>query len=125
MKFMAMKNFIHNGVAINGNNIYDSNEIKFSINDIEFLKTQSKIIILVEKEEIKRDIKEKPKFEVKKEEVKIEAKSEIIKAEEEVKQVKQVEEVKQEIFVEAEETKPEIVKTNTKKTSKKRLNKTK
>ncbi len=122
MKFMAMKNFIHNGVAINGNNIYDSNEIKFSINDIEFLKTQSKIIILVEKEEIKRDIKEKPKFEVKKEEVKIEAKSEIIKAEEEVKQV---EEVKQEIFVEAEETKPEIVKTNTKKTSKKRLNKTK
>lgn len=43
MKYRAFIDFTHNGVKIKGGEVFDSDEVKFSIADINFLKEQSKI----------------------------------------------------------------------------------
>ena len=43
MKYRAFIDFIHNGVRIRGGEVFDSDVVKFSKEDINFLKEQSKI----------------------------------------------------------------------------------
>ena len=43
MKYRAFIDFIHNGVRIKGGEVFDSDVVKFSKEDINFLKEQSKI----------------------------------------------------------------------------------
>jgi len=43
LKYRAFIDFTHNGVKIKGGEVFDSDEVKFSIADINFLKEQSKI----------------------------------------------------------------------------------
>lgn len=45
MKFIALRNFVHNNVKIDGNEEYDSLVVKFNSKDIEFLSGQGKIVI--------------------------------------------------------------------------------
>jgi hypothetical protein len=45
MKFIALRNFVHNNVRIDGNEEYDSQVVKFNSKDIEFLSGQGKIVI--------------------------------------------------------------------------------
>jgi hypothetical protein len=45
MKFIALRNFVHNNVKIDGNEEYDSLVVKFNSKDIEFLAGQGKIVI--------------------------------------------------------------------------------
>lgn len=76
MKYRAFIDFTHNGVKIKGGEVFDSDEVKFSIADINFLKEQSKIelarpLIKLNQNSINEDI-------VKPEEIPVETK-EIIK----------------------------------------------
>ncbi len=87
MKFIALRNFVHNNVKIDGNEEYDSLVVKFNSKDIEFLSGQGKIVIspkpLVEFDEkvaIKEEVKvEEALVEVEKvaEEVTVEATAEL------------------------------------------------
>ena len=87
MKFIALRNFVHNNVKIDGNEEYDSQVVKFNSKDIEFLSGQGKIVIspkpLVEFDEkvaIKEEVKvEEALVEVEKvaEEVTVEATAEL------------------------------------------------
>ncbi len=127
MKFMTTRNFTHNSKKLEGSQIYDTKVLDFSLNDIEFLKTQGKIIIFVNEEKVNKSIKtelienllhkieevkvEEPVVEeVKVEEVKVEE----VKVEEPVSEELAVEEVK------VEEPISEEVKVPSKKASKKR-----
>jgi len=76
LKYRAFIDFTHNGVKIKGGEVFDSDEVKFSIADINFLKEQSKIelarpLIKLNQNSINEDI-------VKPEEIPVETK-EIIK----------------------------------------------
>ena len=57
MKFMTTRNFTHNSKKLEGSQIYDTKVLDFSLNDIEFLKTQGKIIIFVNEEKVNKSIK--------------------------------------------------------------------
>lgn len=75
MKFKAMITFMHNSVMIYCGDIVDSEVVKFSNNDINFLRSQNKIMLLKSdyiKEEIKKA--EMIKEEFKKEENVVEIK---------------------------------------------------
>jgi virulence-associated protein VapD len=128
---MTTRNFTHNSKKLEGSQIYDAKVLDFSLNDIEFLKTQGKIIIFVNEEKVNKSIKtelienllqkieELAVEEVKVEEVKVEEVleepvSEEVKVEEPVSEELAVEEVK------VEEPVSEEVKAPSKKASKKR-----
>jgi len=133
---MTTRNFTHNSKKLEGSQIYDAKVLDFSLNDIEFLKTQGKIIIFVNEEKVNKVNKEEkvnksinPELienllqkieEVKVEEVKVEEPvseepvSEEVKVEEPVSEELAVEEVK------VEEPVSEEVKAPSKKASKKR-----
>ena len=100
MKFIALRNFVHNNVKIDGNEEYDSLVVKFNSKDIEFLSGQGKIVIspkpLVEFDE-KVAIKEEVKVEealVEVEKVAEEVPAEEVPAEEVPVEEVKVEEVK-------------------------------
>jgi virulence-associated protein VapD len=114
---MTTRNFTHNSKKLEGSQIYDAKVLDFSLNDIEFLKTQGKIIIFVNEEKVNKSIKTEliENLLQKIEEVKVEeVKVEEVKVEEPVSEELAVEEVK------VEEPVSEEVKAPSKKASKKR-----
>lgn len=64
MKYFAYATFTHNSVKINGGDVFESVDVKFSQSDIDFLKTFQKIRPVYEnKSETKKVLKEKVSIE--------------------------------------------------------------
>lgn len=56
MKYRAFINFTHNGVRIKGGEVFDNDVVKFSVEDINFLKEQSKIELVPISSELKQTV---------------------------------------------------------------------
>lgn len=55
MKYFAYNTFTHNNKKINGGEVFDSVEVGFSQNDVDFLKTFQKIRPVLENKVIKKE----------------------------------------------------------------------